>query len=170
MHSHQISQFERTSPKHSWQLRGKHSPFLPKWACSRGAGHRRTCAAQTRMETSSTGSTENLPLPPTALNLENVQVIRSALYIQVTNETKDTGHSTSFLWSLEILDCPMNSGGGSHGNFSFMILLIFFSRNMLFPSHSWPLSHLGLSLLSWWWDTRKQAQAPCNQGWHSALF
>lgn len=91
---------------------------------------------------------ESIPQQPTILNLERVQAVRSAFYIQVTNERKDIVHSASFLWSLEILGYHMNSEGGGHGSFSFTIMLTLISVNMLLPSHCWPLSHLGLSLLS----------------------
>lgn len=49
----------------------------------------------------------------------------------------------------------------AHDNFSFLVMLIFFSMYMLFPSYSWSLSHLGLFLLFWvvrYWKT--EAQAP----------
>ena len=90
---------------------------------------------------------ENPSPQPTILNLESVEAIRSAFYIQVTNERKDIVHSTSFLWSLEIPGHHMNSEGGSHGSFSFTIMWTLISMNTLLPSHCWPLSHLGSSLL-----------------------
>lgn len=80
------------------------------------------------------------PSPTSLWIWKNVQALRSFLYIQVGNERKDTVHSASFLGSHELWK------GWSLTTVSFPMRLIFF---ISFSSHSWILSHEGLSLFSW---------------------
>lgn len=65
-------------------------------------------------------------------------------------QREDTFHSRSCVWALKILGWPVGPEGANlTASLSFMVMLILSSIYSLFPLHSWPVSHLWLSLLSW---------------------
>lgn len=117
--------------------RDKHSPFLP--SCARSRWWQLSLwlcvewgpAALAPLRTAS---------PSFPWIWKNVQALRSLLDIQAGNERKDTVHRASFLGQHELWK------GWPLDDFSFMMGLMLV---LLFPSHSWILSHQALSLFSW---------------------